>query len=120
MEASHLQQQKQELFEQLQSIDTQLAAFNYNTQHSNGNHIEQNNDDEGNAPFEGPEKLLELWWEDSATSVPHPKGLRAVKRNDWESMLDLVHCKVLSVIQGNGVDAYMLRFVSLSSCTRDF
>lgn len=64
---------------------------------------------ETGGPFEGPEKLLEIWWQDSAEKVPTGQGLRTVKQADWEDMLDLVHCKVLSTIQGDGLDAYMLR-----------
>lgn len=53
--------------------------------------------------FEGPEKLLEVWF------APHPTspGLKAISRDVWESMLDLVQCKVLSVISGD-IDAYLL------------
>lgn len=64
--------------------------------------------EDGSSPFEGPEKLLEIWWSDSAEHA-HGKGLRNVTRRDWEEMLDQVHCKVLSVIEGDGVDAYLLR-----------
>jgi hypothetical protein len=67
-----------------------------------------------NAPFEGPEKLLEIWFS------PEPingdaEGLRKVPRETWEEMLDIVKCKVLSVIRGNEVDAYLLRF-EIASC----
>lgn len=66
--------------------------------------------EEATGPFEGPEKLLELWWADSADQAPSGgKGLRSVARKDWERMLDEVHCKVLSVIEGHDVDAYLLR-----------
>lgn len=66
-------------------------------------------------PFEGPEKLLEIWFTDRAENVLPAQGLHAVSRRDWEAMLDLVHCKVLSVISGNGLDAYMLRCVCFAS-----
>lgn len=86
-------------------------------------------------PFEGPEKLLELWFADcpellspqalratftilqdaqgrpldADTAPPRPRvGLRAVPRAMWEGMLDIVKCKVLSVIEGQDVDAYLL------------
>lgn len=89
---------------------------------------------EPQGPFEGPEKLLELWFADSpellprqalrstftilqdakgevvrGVSAPERVGLRAVPRPLWEEMLDLVKCKVLSVIEGQDVDAYLLR-----------
>ncbi|KAH7061895.1 S-adenosylmethionine decarboxylase [Auriculariales sp. MPI-PUGE-AT-0066] len=75
------------------------------------------------APFEGPEKLLEIWFAPHVGAVPavpshddvNPEGhgLRAVKRHVWEDMLDLVKCKVLSVVSGNQIDAYLLSESSL-------
>lgn len=84
-------------------------------------------------PFEGPEKLLELWFAECPDTLPvdalrdqftilqdadgnafpgaQPRerlGLRAVPRALWEGMLDIVKCKVLSVIEGHDVDAYLL------------
>jgi S-adenosylmethionine decarboxylase len=61
--------------------------------------------------FDGVEKLLEIWFAESSDSetVRDPLGLRGVKREIWEEMLDLVRCKVLSVINGDEVDAYLLR-----------
>ncbi|CAO1626030.1 unnamed protein product [Parajaminaea phylloscopi] len=84
-------------------------------------------------PFEGPEKLLELWFADCPEMLPsstltasfsilqddrgqplptaspkHRAGLRAAPRPAWEEMLDLVHCKVLSVVEGDHFDAYLL------------
>ncbi|RSH81525.1 spermidine resistance protein [Saitozyma podzolica] len=103
-------------------------------------------------PFEGPEKLLEVWFAPSpeelplsqghdagngagssssataATTVngsgrsyrgPTPggqgelKGLRRVPREVWEEMLDIVKCKVLSVVEGEEIDAYLLSESSL-------
>lgn len=61
--------------------------------------------------FEGPEKLLEVWFSPSAKSLPAScaaGGLKAVTREIWEPMLDLVQCKVLSVINSNDIDAYLL------------
>ena len=82
-------------------------------------------------PFEGPEKLLEIWFAPSsehtrsttsaASSSGHPRlrarpghvkselrGLRKVPREVWEEMLDIVKCKVLSVVEGDELDAYLL------------
>jgi S-adenosylmethionine decarboxylase len=68
------------------------------------------------APFEGPEKLLEIWFAPSAADVPDAAssengrtGLRNVKRHVWEEMLNIVQCKVLSMIEGAEMDAYLLR-----------
>ncbi|KAH7888783.1 S-adenosylmethionine decarboxylase [Phlebopus sp. FC_14] len=71
-------------------------------------------------PFEGPEKLLEVWFASSPARVPDaqsPKngriGLRKIPRAVWEDMLDIVKCKVLSVIEGEETDAYLLSESSL-------
>lgn len=66
--------------------------------------------DSSNA-FEGPEKLLEVWFSASATDLPGqagPLGLKKVSADTWKEMLDLVNCKVLSVIESEHVDAYLL------------
>ncbi|KIY50182.1 S-adenosylmethionine decarboxylase [Fistulina hepatica ATCC 64428] len=62
-------------------------------------------------PFEGPEKLLEIWFAPSATKLPETastNGLRAIDRKIWEDMLDIVKCKILSVVHGSDTDAYLL------------
>ncbi|KAG6813662.1 hypothetical protein H0H92_008899 [Tricholoma furcatifolium] len=72
--------------------------------------------DEPQGPFEGPEKLLEIWFTPSANDVPDAStpddsgrtGLRKVDRKVWEEMLAIVKCQVLSVIQGHEMDAYLL------------
>jgi hypothetical protein len=67
------------------------------------------------SPFEGPEKLLEIWFAESAEAVSTEhdgrRGLRVVPREVWEEMLNIVQCKVLSVIEGREMDAYLLRYV---------
>ena len=71
------------------------------------------------SPFEGPEKLLEIWFAPSVADLPDAGaadengriGLRKVKREIWEEMLDIVKCKVLSNIEGKEIDAYLLRCV---------
>ncbi|KAF7321406.1 PPM-type phosphatase domain-containing protein [Mycena kentingensis (nom. inval.)] len=63
-------------------------------------------------PFEGPEKLLEIWFAPSPADV-RADGLRAVPRAVWEEMLEIVKCKVLSVVRGNEMDAYLLSESSL-------
>jgi S-adenosylmethionine decarboxylase len=77
----------------------------------------QDTADDHHAPFEGPEKLLEIWFAPSASDVPDAEqaseegrtGLRVVDRRTWEEMLDIVKCQVLSVIEGAEMDAYLLR-----------
>jgi S-adenosylmethionine decarboxylase len=72
-------------------------------------------------PFEGPEKLLEIWFAPSASHVPNAGipggkyGLRAVERQIWEDMLEIVKCKVLSVVEGDEIDAYLLRYALFPS-----
>ena len=59
----------------------------------------------------GPEKLLEVWFSASPTTLPAstpPNGLKVVPSEIWKDMLDLVNCKVLSIIESEHVDAYLL------------
>lgn len=66
--------------------------------------------------FEGPEKLLELWFSPSATDLPPNwpiNGLRAIPRNEIEKLLDVVHCEILSKISSPIMDAYLLSESSL-------
>ncbi|KAJ5894567.1 hypothetical protein N7495_006258 [Penicillium taxi] len=60
--------------------------------------------------FEGPEKLLEVWFAPSATElgVAGPEGLKKVPSEIWKDMLNLVNCQVLSVVSSDDVDAYLL------------
>lgn len=61
--------------------------------------------------FEGPEKLLEVWFSASPLSLPEasmPGGLKNVPSEVWKDMLDLVNCKVLSIVESEHVDAYLL------------
>ncbi|KAH9981752.1 S-adenosylmethionine decarboxylase [Russula compacta] len=76
-------------------------------------------------PFEGPEKLLEIWFAPSPADVPGASssstaddgrrryGLRKVERSVWEDMLAIVECQILSVVEGTEVDAYLLSESSL-------
>ncbi|KAL1970843.1 hypothetical protein VTN77DRAFT_2677 [Rasamsonia byssochlamydoides] len=61
--------------------------------------------------FEGPEKLLEVWFGPSPQNLlgsTEPRGLKAVPVEIWKDMLDLVNCKVLSIVESEDVDAYLL------------
>lgn len=82
-----------------------------------------------NAAHTGPEKLLEIWFAPSEEDVVARNlplkggrkgkerwtGLRQVEKSVWDNMLDEVCCKVLSVIEGEEVDAYLLRSVLFPS-----
>lgn len=59
----------------------------------------------------GPEKLLEVWFAPAADNLlggTDPLGLKAVPAEIWKDMLDLVNCKVLSIVESDDVDAYLL------------
>lgn len=61
--------------------------------------------------FSGPEKLLEVWFSTSQCTLPGaagPDGLKKISAETWKEMLDLVNCKILSVITFGDVDAYLL------------
>ena len=61
--------------------------------------------------YEGPEKLLEVWFSPSPDALgdcSEAKGLKAVPAEIWKTMLDLVNCKVLSIVESEDVDAYLL------------
>ncbi|KAE8751800.1 hypothetical protein FOCC_FOCC001649 [Frankliniella occidentalis] len=57
--------------------------------------------------FEGVEKLLEIWFTrtDGKTKTC---DLRSIPRNKWESLLQIVHCEVISFSSNEQVDAYVL------------
>ena len=52
-----------------------------------------------------------MWLAPSADELPggtKKNGLKAVSGETWKGMLDLVNCKVLSVVESDHVDAYLL------------
>lgn len=54
---------------------------------------------------------MEVWFAPAAESLPigtKKDGLKAVTADTWKTMLDQVNCKVLSVVQSEHVDAYLL------------
>lgn len=66
--------------------------------------------------FEGPEKLLEVWFWPSENAIPtsvNQEGLRAIPLEKWVKILDLVNCKILSMKSSPSVDAYLLSESSL-------
>lgn len=59
----------------------------------------------------GPEKLLEVWFAPAANALPpgaKKDGLKSVPAETWKGMLDMVNCKVLSILESDHVDAYLL------------
>lgn len=81
-------------------------------------------DDDGHPYFEGPEKLLEVWFKPAtsldgssssvttrgpdATKPDSRWGLRTVDRKVWEEMLDLVHCQILNSVSNDYLDSFVL------------
>lgn len=80
------------------------------TPHLTINHDVAADLDSSNA-FEGPEKLLEVWFAPSPSTLPPTapaNGLKAVPADTWVTMLDMVNCKILSVLESDHMDAYLL------------
>lgn len=67
--------------------------------------------------FEGPEKLLEIWFYPDAAEIPEFKGnrktLRDIEVAKWVEVLKLVKCEVLSVRSTAVMDAFLLSESSL-------
>ncbi|CUS23914.1 LAQU0S12e02872g1_1 [Lachancea quebecensis] len=64
--------------------------------------------------FEGPEKLLEIWFFKSARCVPDQnRTLRSIDFNTWVQLLELVKCQVLSMKKTEKMDAFLLSESSL-------
>lgn len=58
--------------------------------------------------FEGPEKLLEIWFQFDNKSTSNPSGLRVIEYDTWARVLSLVKCDILSVKRNDFFDAYLL------------
>ncbi|EIF46176.1 s-adenosylmethionine decarboxylase [Brettanomyces bruxellensis AWRI1499] len=79
------------------------------------NHELSENLDSTNA-FEGPEKLLEIWFAPSGSCLPisWPKrGLRDIPLSGIEHMLSEVNCEIISRVSSQMMDAYLLSESSL-------
>lgn len=67
--------------------------------------------------FEGPEKLLEIWFYPSADDISKSTGpkstLREIEVAKWVEVLKLVECQVLSVRSTKVMDAFLLSESSL-------
>ncbi|CDF88580.1 probable S-adenosylmethionine decarboxylase proenzyme [Zygosaccharomyces bailii] len=67
--------------------------------------------------FEGPEKLLEIWFFPSSNGIPQSKGrrltLRDIQLEQWVEILKLVKCEVLSIKSTSQMNAFLLSESSL-------
>ncbi|KAH3680625.1 hypothetical protein WICPIJ_008196 [Wickerhamomyces pijperi] len=64
--------------------------------------------------FEGPEKLLEIWFYPNLEDVPAgSKTLRSISFDLWSQILDLVNCKILSIKSSKYMHAFLLSESSL-------
>lgn len=66
--------------------------------------------------FEGPEKLLEIWFAAGSDQLPEhwpPNGLRDIPLQGIESLLARANCSILSKICNESIDAYLLSESSL-------
>ena len=89
---------------------TPPSVFSHETPSLVINHEVAQDLDSSNA-FEGPEKLLEVWFSPSPDDLQHcsaQNGLKDVPAEVWKGMLDLVNCQVLSIVESDDVDAYLL------------
>ncbi|KAH8246764.1 hypothetical protein KR038_008644 [Drosophila bunnanda] len=55
--------------------------------------------------FEGVEKLLEIWFEESPNNE---NDLRNISRSDWEKVLGNVNCEIISTSKNDTIDAFVL------------
>ncbi|XP_033236164.1 S-adenosylmethionine decarboxylase proenzyme isoform X1 [Drosophila pseudoobscura] len=55
--------------------------------------------------FEGAEKLLEIWFEETSCNND---DLRNISRSDWEDVLSQVNCEIISFSKNDLIDAFVL------------
>jgi len=58
--------------------------------------------------FEGTEKLLEVWFKASHPDNDHTYDLRTIERKEWDELLKLVRCEIISVMSNDDMDSYVL------------
>ncbi|BFZ09341.1 hypothetical protein BsWGS_12380 [Bradybaena similaris] len=56
--------------------------------------------------FEGTEKLLEVWFTSSTDDATC--DLRTIDRKDWDKLLKLVKCEIISSLKDESMDSYVL------------
>ncbi|RZF45934.1 hypothetical protein LSTR_LSTR008311 [Laodelphax striatellus] len=69
--------------------------------------------------FEGVEKLLEIWFTRADGNLKQC-DLRKIPRQQWENMLKIVHCEIISFVSNDRVDAYVLSESSMFVSRRRF
>ncbi|XP_050294482.1 S-adenosylmethionine decarboxylase proenzyme isoform X2 [Anthonomus grandis grandis] len=74
---------------------------------------------DGEQFFEGVEKLLEIWF---INSDGHEKNadLRRIPRSQWETLLKIVRCEIISFTKNEQIDAYVLSESSMFVSKRRF
>ncbi|KAL0870913.1 hypothetical protein ABMA27_004744 [Loxostege sticticalis] len=65
--------------------------------------------------FEGVEKLIEIWFTPAKNA-----DLRRITRQQWENVLKIVRCEIISFTQSEQVDAYVLSESSMFVSRRRF
>jgi len=60
--------------------------------------------------FEGPEKRLEVTF---THSIKKPNGLRSIRADEWQVMLDYAKCSIISSTSNDFIDSYVLSESSL-------
>uniref|UniRef100_A0A1Y1MHQ2 Uncharacterized protein n=1 Tax=Photinus pyralis TaxID=7054 RepID=A0A1Y1MHQ2_PHOPY len=75
--------------------------------------------DSGVQFFEGVEKLLEIWFTNGRDSNKH-SDLRKIPRGKLESILKIVHCEIISFVNNDQIDAYVLSESSMFISKRRF
>lgn len=58
--------------------------------------------------FEGVEKLLEIWFTSGSSLTRKQGDLRRIPRHEWQSLLKIVRCEIISICQTEQIDAYVL------------
>ncbi|KAK4874133.1 hypothetical protein RN001_013493 [Aquatica leii] len=69
--------------------------------------------------FEGVEKLLEIWFTNGSNSSKHA-DLRKIPRCKLESLLKIVRCEIISFVNNEQIDAYVLSESSMFISKRRF
>lgn len=58
--------------------------------------------------FEGPEKLMEVWWTPVLGADSGRADLRTISREKWSELLKLVNCTIISEKRNQDMIAYLL------------